>query len=937
MNDHRLWIGLCAAFVAIAVALIAFPAIHEVKNAAFEHSGIDLSATNTITELKGFIGYPYLEGKYNESFTFKATLKTATSSPIQGETLNFYLRKGSGNWTNIGSDTTDSAGYALVTRLLEYTPGNDWEFYATFNGTVAYNPSSSGPGGLHILPLSVSFSIRNDYVFAYGQTIAFDVNVTDEHGGIVAGDDVYCQFNWTSIDITNTTDAAGRVHYDFTYPLYYLEVFPGMQVLRFWYNPSPAYYYLELTELFVSNCINITKGAYDILVITPESVHNGQLAFVDGIVTVHGAGEPVASLPINLTYYYNNGTTFSFFRQRNTLSNGSFSDQHYWFPDRYRVRVEAVSTYFDYSYAEGWFTVEWGQFVFTIINITDTTLTTGQNLRVNFTVNMTTVTLSHEMLYDNVSITYEETVLGVGTINWIIPVSWSIGNHTITIRASPGYGYLGETRFNFTIIPNTAPRFTSEPTGVQFPVGQATGPLLWQAADDEGNWGTYTMRLSNGTLLQSGSWNNSTVIVLPENALNRLLPGTWTINMTVKDGRNAQATSIVGVNATNSAPFFTSTPSPVAFRIHHAVASISWTASDAETNWNTYTIAHQNGTVLLSGSWNATTSMTIDVAALNSLYYGIHPVTITIRDRGGLSTTSVVNLTAYPGSTDPVHIIGNSMLAIFPNKTGSGAVMDPYLLTLDITIFGANTCMHVEDTTTDLMIGKCHFSGTGAAGSVGIWLENCGNVKINESSTSMLETGIKIEDSRMVHVINCSIFNNTVGLLVIYGYAVDAGTSLIANNSESGMIYAFATYCTLGQNHLVGNGMHGIQIADCIDIEFGWNTVERNGGFGVQLHNATATRVRESTISLNALGGISVELSYSCEIDNNAFIRTVDTACIVQDTGSTGISMHDNTCNLASSALMDPGTIAILVFVAILGIVVTAVTAAAIKRRKTRY
>nr|MDO8113398.1 NosD domain-containing protein [Candidatus Sigynarchaeota archaeon] len=195
----------------------------------------------------------------------------------------------------------------------------------------------------------------------------------------------------------------------------------------------------------------------------------------------------------------------------------------------------------------------------------------------------------------------------------------------------------------------------------------------------------------------------------------------------------------------------------------------------------------------------------------------------------------------------PVIINGNAELAVFIGSRGSGqgTLPNPYVLqNISISAGHVGSCLLLNGTDKYLVIRNCTFIASGSnAGTVydaGIQLFNCSHVTITD----------------------CSVHNNSVGIVMI---------QQSSNNTVSG-------------NHVTNNSFCGILIRDMSED----NVVESNtiieNNQGIMIYYSYENHIQRNDVT-NNIAGIFIHESHNNAITANNFSRN-------GDTGGTGIILH---------------------------------------------
>ncbi|MFX0103378.1 MAG: NosD domain-containing protein [Candidatus Hodarchaeota archaeon] len=177
-----------------------------------------------------------------------------------------------------------------------------------------------------------------------------------------------------------------------------------------------------------------------------------------------------------------------------------------------------------------------------------------------------------------------------------------------------------------------------------------------------------------------------------------------------------------------------------------------------------------------------------------------------------------------------IFINQNSGMQSFINKSGNGTALDPYIIeNYTIDAGGSGTGIEIRNVDLYLIIRNCTIfnSGSGSLDS-GIYLYACSNITI----------------------INCTIYDNSIGIFL---YSGSDDNAIIDNNISN-------------NNGSSSNGI-GVRIEDSDYIKVERNRINNNGRYGLYLTGFSD----HNELDLNSFAGngVSQAFSDSSGTDNN--------------------------------------------------------------------
>ncbi|MFX1486443.1 MAG: hypothetical protein ACFFBS_05025, partial [Promethearchaeota archaeon] len=188
----------------------------------------------TISKEQTQLTDPSASGFYGENVTVEVYLTDNDPNPVQGEIVIFDYYDG--GWILLGSNTTNSSGYASIVVLLSISEGN-YTLRARFSSTDYYSGSSRS-GFLLVGKKTTQLSDpsseveHTDFVVMEAQLEDDDLNPID---GKQVGFYYWNGSNWKLIG-TDLTNSSGWASYGFTCPW-----LPGTHQIRAWFAGDSNY------------------------------------------------------------------------------------------------------------------------------------------------------------------------------------------------------------------------------------------------------------------------------------------------------------------------------------------------------------------------------------------------------------------------------------------------------------------------------------------------------------------------------------------------------------------------------------------------------------------------------------------------------------------------------------------------------------------------
>ena len=153
----------------------------------------------------------------------------------------------------------------------------------------------------------------------------------------------------------------------------------------------------------------------------------------------------------------------------------------------------------------------------------------------------------------------------------------------------------------------------------------------------------------------------------------------------------------------------------------------------------------------------------------------------------------------------------------FPNKTGSGTYVDPYLIEhLEIDAGGIGSGIFIQDSDVYVEILNCTMTNAGNVdGDAGIHLSNCSNIKLfNCTSEYNGYYGFYIENGSFNNTIldNDASYNDYIGVGLFFSSNTTLSGNIANNNSIDGIYLFSSSNNTLSGNIANGNSNDGISL-----------------------------------------------------------------------------------------------------------------------------
>ena len=206
-----------------------------------------------------------------------------------------------------------------------------------------------------------------------------------------------------------------------------------------------------------------------------------------------------------------------------------------------------------------------------------------------------------------------------------------IGVYNYTIYANDTDGNIVSDWAIVTITDN--PWFEARPSDLGYNEGDTGNSLSWDPIDTEP---AYYELYRNGTLVNSTTWDNSSLITINVDGLSK---GIYNFTMIIYDlSGNIGVDSVVWVTVSDGTnPLLTVTPNDMTINESSTGNVLVWKATD--TYASTYNVT-VNSVLYTSGSWISNTNISIDIDALP---LGVNTVQINVYDESGnFATDSVI-------------------------------------------------------------------------------------------------------------------------------------------------------------------------------------------------------------------------------------------------------------------------------------------------------
>ncbi len=224
-----------------------------------------------------------------------------------------------------------------------------------------------------------------------------------------------------------------------------------------------------------------------------------------------------------------------------------------------------------------------------------------------------------------------------------------VGINTISITVNDRVGYYSTDSLQVTVTEPPAPEI-NHPSDIEYSEGSTGSSIVWTPTDS--NPDSYRI-LRNGTELESGDWDGSTI----EIDVDGLSLGVYNYTLIVNNTKGVSVSDIVFVTVYDGTPPTIDHPDDFSYNAEETGNVIEWNPEDSHPdNFEIY----RNGTTVKSGLWNSTEeTITISVDGLGS---GTHNFTILVVDIGGNTVSDqvmvlVISDTTVPSINHPTDIV----------------------------------------------------------------------------------------------------------------------------------------------------------------------------------------------------------------------------------------------------------------------------------------
>jgi parallel beta-helix repeat protein len=180
----------------------------------------------------------------------------------------------------------------------------------------------------------------------------------------------------------------------------------------------------------------------------------------------------------------------------------------------------------------------------------------------------------------------------------------------------------------------------------------------------------------------------------------------------------------------------------------------------------------------------------------------------------------------FPKSAVHPRIILNSdqELDAFLEKTGSGTIEDPYILScFTIDSNGGFSCITLQNLRKAVIVANNDLKNAYyLSDSSGIFINNCSNVNVDSNILTNNNIGINFLNSY-----NCSINNNTIISTIRYGILISTCPfTIISNNLNSYIYISYSDNCS------IFNNSGRLQLGNSNSIEI-YNNIFKNYNTGI--------------------------------------------------------------------------------------------------------
>jgi parallel beta-helix repeat protein len=207
----------------------------------------------------------------------------------------------------------------------------------------------------------------------------------------------------------------------------------------------------------------------------------------------------------------------------------------------------------------------------------------------------------------------------------------------------------------------------------------------------------------------------------------------------------------------------------------------------------------------------------------------------------------------------PILITNNTELDTFPDKTGLGTEVSPYIIE-DMEITGSSTqsCIEIRNTDKYLVIKNCTLHGAlGTNG--GIRLEKCSNVNLTGNYIFSSDCGIILDSSNTTTIIKNNALVSVIGINSLFSI----NNTIIENNitsDGSGIAMVYSDNNTWIKNNIMTDlGGRGIYMVESYNNMLSGNNAS-GGTCGIYLSTSSFNTITGNYATSSAMSGYGITL-----------------------------------------------------------------------------
>ena len=233
-------------------------------------------------------------------------------------------------------------------------------------------------------------------------------------------------------------------------------------------------------------------------------------------------------------------------------------------------------------------------------------------------------------------------------------------------------------------------------------------------------------------------------------------------------------------------------------------------------------------------------------------------------------------LVSYAGVHAPINIDGNSQLDQFPEKTGAGTLLSPYLIrNLKIGAGTSANCIVLKNTNKYVTFF---------------------NITVTGANSSTIDAGFFVQNCTNVNISHCRALKNSIGSYVMDCAMIVAENNNFSMNGYHGFLIETSNQSTLFKNALMMNTRTALTVDGGFNNSIANSTISNNGIEGILIqNNANNISVFNNTVGINNTKGIYIKDSANISIFQNSIGKNVMHEVYV--THSNSCIIEDNTIN----------------------------------------